>query len=61
MTCQWHVRAELTEARVERARKSPVSRTNQKDDHPMDGRFFFFLHIEKAGFIFRNLPLFYLN
>ena len=30
MTCQWHVRAELTEAAVEAARKSPVSRTNQK-------------------------------
>ena len=33
------LRAELTEARVERARKSPVSSTNQKDDHPKDGRF----------------------
>ena len=30
MTCQWHVRAELTEAAERAARKSPVSRTNQK-------------------------------
>jgi len=27
MTCQWHVRAAMTEAHVERARKSPVSCT----------------------------------
>ena len=27
MTCLWHVRAELTEAAVEAARKSPVSCT----------------------------------
>lgn len=30
MTCLWHVRAELTEAAVEAARKSPVSRTISK-------------------------------
>ena len=30
MTAQRAVRAELTEAAVEAARKSPVSRTNQK-------------------------------
>ena len=30
MTCQWHVRAELTKATVKVARKSPVSRTKKK-------------------------------